>query len=249
MDVSALEQAGLTPGEIRVYLALLKAGVSRTGPLCAQAGVSSSKVYKILERLEKKGLTGHVLKGKVRHFSALPLNRLLELIDEKSQNLQTDREKIVRLLPFLESEREKASAHPEAAVFEGYRAVTNLIRSMLDELRPGGSYRVMGAGYGEIPSLREFFYAHHKRRAARKIRVQMLANADEKGTLVKTTLTLSEIRYLPPHLITPLTIYLYGKKVILVLWTREPKGFLIESEEAVSSFEKYFETFWKMAKA
>ena len=53
MDVKLLHDIGLTDGETKVYLALISLGTTKTGPLASKAGVSSSKVYKILDRLEK----------------------------------------------------------------------------------------------------------------------------------------------------------------------------------------------------
>ncbi|MCX6803798.1 MAG: hypothetical protein NTY48_04490, partial [Candidatus Diapherotrites archaeon] len=70
MDFSSLKEIGLTDGEVKVYLALLKLGSTKTGKLAISAGVSSSKVYKILARLEKKGLASHGIKDGVAFFSA-----------------------------------------------------------------------------------------------------------------------------------------------------------------------------------
>ena len=69
MDSKILQDIGLSEGESKVYFALLKLGETKTGELSKQAGVSSSKVYKILDRLERKGMVGHVLKGEVKYFS------------------------------------------------------------------------------------------------------------------------------------------------------------------------------------
>ncbi len=62
MDIDALEKAGLTHGESRIYPALLALGQSTTGPIVDMSGVSTSKTYKILKRLESKGLVGHIVK-------------------------------------------------------------------------------------------------------------------------------------------------------------------------------------------
>ena len=51
MDMKILQDIGLSEGETKVYLALLRLGATKTGALAANAGVSSSKVYKILDRL------------------------------------------------------------------------------------------------------------------------------------------------------------------------------------------------------
>ena len=76
MDPKELTRIGFTIGEAKVYLALLRLGSTTTGPLATEAGVSSSKVYKILARLEKKGLAGHTIKSKVKHFQAIDPRRL-----------------------------------------------------------------------------------------------------------------------------------------------------------------------------
>ena len=88
-DTKLLEDIGLTHGETKVYLALLRLGATKTGLLAKEAGVSSSKVYKILDRLIKKGLVGHVLKGKIKHFKALEPKRIIEYMEEKEKQLLT----------------------------------------------------------------------------------------------------------------------------------------------------------------
>ena len=56
MDERLLQDIGLTNGESKVYLALLNLGETKTGELAKKSQVSSSKIYKILDRLEKKGI-------------------------------------------------------------------------------------------------------------------------------------------------------------------------------------------------
>lgn len=248
MDVKLLEEIGLTAGEVKVYLALLKLGASKTGPLVSLAGVSSSKVYKILDRLEKKGLVGHVLKESVKHFVAMEPRRILDYIDEKESQLNYKKQLVEQMLPELARQRE-AGQKTEAAVYDGFKAVTNFFRNILDELKPGETYYVIGAGYGEnVPGLRPFFFAHHNRRRKRGIKLKMLANSNVKDNIEETTKFAAEIRYLPAYLITNMEIVFYRSKAFIAFWTRDPKGFLIESEEAVKSFRAYFNTFWKIAK-
>ena len=76
----------------------------------------------------------------------------------------------------------------------------------------------------------------------------MLANYDKKGNLEKTTAKKSEIRYLPKQFISNMQITFYKNKAFIALWTKTPIGFLIEDEEVVKGFRKYFNAFWKIAK-
>lgn len=250
MDLKVLEEIGLTQGEIKVYLALLKLGSTRTGKLSAIAKVSSSKVYKILDRLERKGLAGHVLKGEIKYFVAMKPERILDYLDEKQKNLDKKREVIENILPKLKKQYEFPEKKSEATIYDGFKAVTNFFRNILDELKPGGTYYIIGANYGEnYPELRRFFYKHHQKRGSKKIKVKMLANHDERGKLEKTTMVRAEIRYLPQYLISNMEVVFYKNKVFIALFTKDPKGILIESEEAVKNFRTYFNAFWKIAKS
>ncbi len=248
MDLKLLEEIGLTQGEVKVYLALLKMGTSKTGPLSATAVVSSSKVYKILDRLERKGLVGHIIKGQIKHFTAMEPRRILDYVEERENQLSKKKIEIEKLLPGLEKTK-ALGGKTDAVLYEGFRAVTNFFRNIIDELKAGETYYVIGGGYGKnIPMLQRFFYAHHEGRSHKRIIVKMLANFDTKNTLVKTTSKHSEIRFLPQYLITNMEIVFYKNKVFIAFWTLEPKGLLLESDEAVKSFRTYFDALWKIAK-
>ena len=56
MEDTILQDAGLTKGETKVYLALLTMNESTVGPIAKKASVSLSKIYEILNNLAKKGL-------------------------------------------------------------------------------------------------------------------------------------------------------------------------------------------------
>jgi sugar-specific transcriptional regulator TrmB len=248
MDFKLLEEIGLTEGEAKVYAALLRLGSTKTGPLASKAGVSSSKVYKILERLEKKGIVGHVLKGEVKHFTALEPRRLMDYMEEREEQLQEKKRLVEKMLPELEKQK-SLGRKSEATVYSGFRASTNFFRGIVEELKPGETYYVIGAGYGEgVPGLYDFFYRHHLRRAKRGVRVKMLANHDVRGTLVETTKHKSEVRFLPEYLITNMEIVFYKNKVYIILAGDELIGFLLENEEAAKGFRKYFNMLWKISK-
>jgi len=78
MDTKIFQEIGLTEGETKVYLALLKLGETTKGSLAKEANVSSSKVYELVDKLEKKGLAGHIIKGKIKHFVAMEPKRILD---------------------------------------------------------------------------------------------------------------------------------------------------------------------------
>lgn len=248
MNTKLLQEIGLSEGETKVYLALLRLGATKTGPLAKKAEVSSSKVYKILDRLTTKGLAGYVRRGKVKYFTAMQPKRVLEYIEEKEAQLREKKELVRKLIPELELAQKMSGTQTEAVIYDGFKAVTNAFRQILDELKSGETYYVIGAGYGEVPALRPFFHNHHMQRVDKGIKVKMLANHDTKDNLVATTQKNSEVKYLPQYLITNMEIVIYKNKSLIVLWTKHPTAFLIQSDESVKSFKAYFDAFWKIAK-
>ena len=245
--LTQLKEIGLTDGEVKVYLALLKLGQSKTGPIATKASVSSSKVYKILARLETKGLVSRTIKQKVAFFRALEPKRLLDYINEEKNKLDEKKNIIEKMLPSLEKQM-KSNQESQTTMYTGMKAVTNFFRNILDELKKGDVYYVIGARYIEDkPEHQRFFLKYHQLRALKGIKVMMLANNEIKNTIVPTTKNVAEIRFLPDYLMSNMQTLFYKNKTMIIIWTTEPVGFLIESEEVRKSFQKYFETFWKIA--
>jgi sugar-specific transcriptional regulator TrmB len=247
-ELTQLKEIGLTDGEVKVYLALLKLDLTKTGKLATTAKVSSSKVYKILARLEQKGLVSHVQKDGVTFYRGLEPRRLLDYIDEEKKQLDEKKELVENLLPSLEKQMHSVMG-TQATVYTGFKAISNFFRNILDELKEGDVYYVIGARYvEELPEQMRFFYKYHQLRALKKIKVMMLANNEIRGTIVATIKNVSEIRFLPDYLISNMQITFYKNKTMVIVWVKEPVAFLIESEEVRKSFDKYFNAFWKIAK-
>ena len=104
MNPKLLEDIGLTEGETKVYLSLLRMGESKTGPISKEAEVSSSKVYKILDRLISKGLIVYVIKGKVKFFSAVEPRRILDYMKKREKEFKKKMDAVADIIPKLESE-------------------------------------------------------------------------------------------------------------------------------------------------
>ena len=87
MEIEALRKAGLTEGESRVYLALLKLGPTTTGPLIGLSDVTKSFIYRILDKLIKKGLVSYVIKEKTKYFQAAPPTTLLDYMNKRKRDI------------------------------------------------------------------------------------------------------------------------------------------------------------------
>ena len=60
MDISILEDLGLTRGEVKVYIALLEIGSSSVGQIIEKSGLQNSVVHRALNSLIEKGLISYI---------------------------------------------------------------------------------------------------------------------------------------------------------------------------------------------
>ncbi len=54
---------------------------------------------------------------------------------------------------------------------------------------------------------------------------------------------------MPIELESPTATLIYGNKVVLQLWTKEPFAVLIEEERMAENQKRYFEELWKIAQS
>ncbi|MFQ5621311.1 MAG: helix-turn-helix domain-containing protein [Candidatus Nanoarchaeia archaeon] len=81
MNPNVLEHLGLTPGESKVYLALLQLGPSSAGPIIEKSGLQNSVVHLCLNTLKDKGLISYVRKGRARIYQAADPENFLLLLE------------------------------------------------------------------------------------------------------------------------------------------------------------------------
>lgn len=247
MDKQILREIGLSEGEIKIYLALLRIGEAKKTELAKESGVSSSKIYEVCSKLQKKGVIGTIVKDKKTHFQAMEPKRLLDFFNEKTAKIEQQKKELEKAIPVLENYSQIQDS--KAVMYEGLPAIKNFFRSILEELQKGDEYYVIGVNYGNsLPGIKEFFENYHKQRAEKGIKVKMLVNGDAKEILVKTSLEKSEIRYLPQYLMSNMIILFYKQKSFIFFLAKDAPGMLIENEEVTKGFKTYFDAFWKIAK-
>ena len=83
MEMNILKEIGLSESEKKVYLTLLELGDSTRGDIVNKSGVTGSKVYELLEKLQEKGLVSIYIKEKVKHFKPTNPKQLLNYIEDK----------------------------------------------------------------------------------------------------------------------------------------------------------------------
>jgi len=248
MNTRIFEDIGLTKGETKVYLALLELGLSTTGNIVKKSQVSTSKVYKILDKLTEKGLVSYILKKKAKHFKAANPSKVIDYIDRKEKSLENKKQEITKLLPSLQELQKLSSIEQEATIYEGLEGLKTAFDDVLNTLEKGDTHLVFGAGSGENEKrYTRFFHLFHKKRERKGIKAKIIFNTEVKGKFKsQENSKLVQAKYLDET--TPAAISIYSNKLIIALLTEKPVIFLIKSKETADSFRKFFDTMWKIAK-
>src|SRR3989338_3068057 len=118
-ELDFLKDLGMTDGEIKTYSALFRLVRTTTGALIKEAGISASKIYIILDKLDKKGLVNYTIKNKTRYFQANDPIKIINLIEEKEKYLEKQKQKTKDILPQLRLSLEEKEEVRAPIVLEG----------------------------------------------------------------------------------------------------------------------------------
>ena len=250
MDIAPLKEAGLTDGETRVYLALLEIGSSTIGPILEKSGITRSIIYRILEKLIKKGLVSYITKEKTKYYQAAQPNKLLDYMDTREKQLQKNRNKIERMLPQLIL-KQKAAKKSEANMYEGFKGLMTAYDKRYDKLKKGDEVVI----YGLPPSQPEYHHAYWKKANAKLdklgIKSKLLYHPDvtDKNLKNRNRYKLCQAKRMPFNIESPSWVMVYKDVTLIAIPQGDmPFAFEITNQKVADSFKNYFKVMWKQSK-
>ncbi len=249
MDPKTLQRIGLTPGESKVYLALLKLGQSTTGPIVKKSGVTTSKSYKILHRLEEKGLVSHVNKNKVKHFKASTPSKVLDLVTKQYEDLEKRKKEVEKLIPELVAYQKQVEDEHEAEVYYGIEGLDTLFSEQLRELKKGENHYVIGITHFKNYSkgVGEYFRRLQQKRDAKGIVSNFLLGENARGSFgYMEESKLTKLRYLPYASLVAINVH--KDTSIIGIFVGSPILLKIKSKVVAENFIHYFKLLWKLGK-
>ncbi|HLC32251.1 MAG TPA: helix-turn-helix domain-containing protein [Candidatus Nanoarchaeia archaeon] len=229
-----LQQIGLSKGESKVYLALLKLGTVTVAKLKEETLLHRTTIYDFLEKLLNKGLASYVIQGGLKYFQAAKPAKLFDLLKEKQENLEG-------VLPELEK---IGQIKQESIRVEVYRGIEGFKTLLNDILQTKERFDSIGIEESKFQEKFPFVMTHYfKKELKTGIKERVLAR---KGTKFVFTSPNIDYRYLPDEFFSPTLSGSYGNKVFNLIW--DPLTIiLIENKDLATSWKKYFEFMWKKA--
>jgi sugar-specific transcriptional regulator TrmB len=246
MIEQTLQEIGLTQNEIKVYLALLDTGESKTGEILKRSGLNSGKIYEILDSLQKKGFASFVVKSGVKYFSPADPKRVLDYLEEKKQAIARQEQDYQQVLPEILKRVSQRRTGSRIEIFTGLKGMKTAYSKELDFPKEQGLdvLGVMPSKYYSKPILDFFYLNHHKKRQHAGYRIRKIL-ANEKESRNKEHERGAEIRFLP---ITSLvSVNVIGNLTIIGIFTEELIFITVESQEVAESFREQFRLLWKAA--
>ena len=246
MNEQLLEEIGLTKGEIKVYLTLLKLGETTTGKIIEEAQISSGKIYEILEKLIKKGLAGYTLKEKTKYFGAASPNRILDYLHEKEKSIKEKEQELLEELPTLLSIEKAAKKEYETNLFKGFKGIQTAIFEALEDLSEKDKVLAMGIVSHKKEQYNLLWQRWHKERINKKIICNAIFS-DKNTNYYKAFMKMKFTEVNVLKRITPSAIDVMGKRVLIFTYVEEASCLSIKNPEIAQSFKTFFETMWKIA--
>ena len=230
---------GLKTNEAKVYLATLKMGQATVGEIADSTDVQRTFIYDILEELHDKGLISQVDIGKVKHFSALSV--------EKFKNYQEEKlAKFALVLPELKALEKSVGDRPRVQFFEGIDGIKMALEDTLKQPK-GSKILAYATGVGAYEQMPEFLSKYFKKRVEKKITMHCLApdNTVNREHIKHDKAVLRETILLPEKKF-PFTneIDIYGNKVAIMSLQGEILAVIIESESVAKTQRAIFELAW-----
>jgi sugar-specific transcriptional regulator TrmB len=241
MDNQVLEEIGLTKGESRIYLTLLKLNETTTGKIIENAEISAGKVYQILDKLIKKGLVSYIVKDKTKYFRASNPNRILNLLNEQKNEINNKEKRIKKILPELINAYSFEKKNNETTLFRGIKGIQTAIFELLDN--ETGEIYAMGLVSSKDDKYNLLWEKWHKERERRKIKCKCLfSEINEKYLKKLSSLKNTEIKLIPG--ITPSAITISKEYVLIQTYAEEAECLLIRNSNIAKSFQTFFQTMW-----
>ncbi len=254
MVTNILNEIGLTESEKKVYLSLLDLGESTRGDIVNKSGVTGSKVYELLEKLQEKGLVSIYIKDNIKHFKPTNPKQILNYIEQKKNKIINLEKQAQMIIPELLSKFNSSKVDDEIELISGIHGLEVIFREQIDILKKGETCYVIGGtwGNGEIyeTTIQAFFEKILLMREKKGINTKMLFNLNQKASteslyILKKYPCMS-LRFID-H-VSPVAINVYENKTIIIIFSKKISSIFIRSKDVSDSFKQYFELLWKTAK-
>jgi sugar-specific transcriptional regulator TrmB len=237
--IVVLTNLGLTDKEAKVYLSCTEIGTGVVSDIAHKAGINRVTAYDILEKLKTRGMVSYYTKKKIKYFSSIAPENLLEEFEKRTNDLRGSLPKFKTLTGEIN--------HPRIRYFEGLEGIKAIYADTLTSkgeiLNYSNSYEIRK----QWPTYDQDYVA---KRTEKQIYLRGICPKDKAGETVQAhdQEYFREMRLIPSNQFDFTNeINVYDDKVAIISFKEELIGMIIESIEIANSQRAIFNMCWQFA--
>lgn len=241
-----LSSIGLSDKESAVYLALLTLRTANPQRLAEQASVNRSTTYLALEALQKHGLVSSVEKDNKIHYIAEHPERLVQLVDAATREVEARKKCIETALPHLLALFQVSGDAPRVRFFEGAEALQAAREEMWATRASVCEVFAVDEETARVATIKEA----ERIKLTERIRGGRLLVAIKPGQILpRSHPDAFEVRALD-YKQCPFrgSLTMAGNKLCVVTTNASGMGILVDSTELTTVFQALFEAAWASAR-
>jgi sugar-specific transcriptional regulator TrmB len=240
MIKEVLLSLGMTNNEIEVYLTLLKSGSLSVNKIGEKSGLHRQVCYDALERLTEKGFVSYTVQNSKKYFQALSPDKIISYLDEKKETVK-------EILPNLVNLTKLPREDTFIEVLKGKNVIRTILRDVIKNLKESkGNLMMLGVEETKFMEEDRIVIQQFLRDLKRfKLKERLIAR---KGAKLYFPGKQSEYRTINNKSFNPNPMYIYGGKIVQVIWGNPVHAVMITNQQVYDSNKKYFEMLWKIAK-
>jgi sugar-specific transcriptional regulator TrmB len=238
----------LTPTQVKIYLSILRLGLSTVLDISKDTKINRSQIYFDTSILLERGFLELAAKRK-RKFLAVQPNKIKRIIEEKNEKLKNLESMLGEATNFYE-ENKKEKDNFEIRIFEGVEQIKNAYKIEFDETEVDQIYSIVGAvSYQESVLPVNFWKKWNLDFAARGGKGRMIISKQDQSYFNREenkhhcVLQTKGIN----HFDLKTNIDVWGDKVLTVTYSKKPSAVLVRNKIMADSYKDMFEKLWKLA--
>ena len=229
-----LVELGLSLGESKIYLALLRSGTSSVNEIKNIVKLHRPNIYDYLEKLIDKGLVNYITKNNVKHFTAVDPEKLVEYVEEKESLAK-------HYLSEFRKIQNKPQEEIKVEVYKGREGIKTLFNDLIRVRKNYVAFGVDESMWEEKFSI--LIKQHFKKEKKTKIKARILTSK-----IAKIIYKHRNYRFIDHKYFSENSTVIYGDRVCTIIW--DPLTvIIITNPKNAETQRKHFELLWISAES
>ena len=253
MEFESLKKLGLTEGEIKVYLTLIKIGRAPVTLISSKTGLNRTGLYDIMEGLVEKGLVSYIYEEKKKYYTPAKPSRIIEYLKEKQGALGKEEDNLKEIVKELQKTMPSKEKFTNVEIYKGIKGIKTILEDVFQECKKDDEVLAFGLGGSNfVKALGDYYHHYIFKHVSKKygIKFRAIFNESEKNEpYVKELgkIPLTKAKFVFKKYEMPTQTRIYGNKVAIFILEKDPTAILIDDKKIAEGYRYFFEFLWNLA--